>query len=469
MAQETSGDWDFDVIVLGTGLKECILSGLMSSEYKQKVLHMERNDYYGGEAASVNLKKLYETHRAKDTKIPEVLGAQRDYNIDLCPKFLMANGELVKVLLKMKVNNYLEFRKVMGSYVLHKNNIHKVPSTPSEGLSSGLLSFGQKYRFRQFINYVAQYDPNDAKTYQGLNLKTMTMSAFYKYWKLDTIGQTFVSHALALEADSVHLSQPAEPVVEKIKLYAYSVARFGSSPYIYPVYGLGGLPESFARLSAIHQGLFMLKSDITGITYGDDGKANGVTFNHEQVGEGVKATAKLVIGDPSYFEEKESKKTGQTARCIVIMSTPLPNTNEQGNCQIIIPNVEVGRKNDVYVSCLSNYHNVAPQARYLAVISSTVEGGDVDTTDLKACADACDRELAAALRLIPKGNVLEKFSWVTDTRAPADTAALNAKNVFMTSTMDATTHFQNATNEVLSIYKAVTGKELDTTVQPQSE
>lgn len=151
------------------------------------------------------------------------------------------------------------------------------------------------------------------------------------------------------------------------------------------------------------------------------------------------------------------------------MSTPLPNTNEQGNCQIIIPNVEVGRKNDVYVSCLSNYHNVAPQARYLAVISSTVEGGDVDTADLKACADACDRELAAALRLIPKGNVLEKFSWVTDTRAPADTAALNAKNVFMTSTMDATTHFQNATNEVLSIYKAVTGKELDTTVQPQSE
>ncbi len=38
------------VIVLGTGLTECILSGLLSVEGK-KVLHMDRNDYYGGESA----------------------------------------------------------------------------------------------------------------------------------------------------------------------------------------------------------------------------------------------------------------------------------------------------------------------------------------------------------------------------------------------------------------------------------
>ncbi len=42
------------VIVLGTGLTECILSGLLSVEGK-KVLHMDRNDYYGGDSASLNL------------------------------------------------------------------------------------------------------------------------------------------------------------------------------------------------------------------------------------------------------------------------------------------------------------------------------------------------------------------------------------------------------------------------------
>ena len=42
------------VVVLGTGLTECILSGLLSVEGK-KVLHMDRNDYYGGDSASLNL------------------------------------------------------------------------------------------------------------------------------------------------------------------------------------------------------------------------------------------------------------------------------------------------------------------------------------------------------------------------------------------------------------------------------
>ena len=46
------------VVVCGTGLKECILSGLLSSAGK-KVLHLDRNNYYGGECASLNLTNLY--------------------------------------------------------------------------------------------------------------------------------------------------------------------------------------------------------------------------------------------------------------------------------------------------------------------------------------------------------------------------------------------------------------------------
>ncbi|MEJ1284456.1 hypothetical protein NN561_015441 [Cricetulus griseus] len=43
---------EYDVIVLGTGLTECILSGIMSVNGK-KVLHMDQNPYYGGESASI--------------------------------------------------------------------------------------------------------------------------------------------------------------------------------------------------------------------------------------------------------------------------------------------------------------------------------------------------------------------------------------------------------------------------------
>lgn len=47
----------YDVIVLGTGLTECILSGIFSME-GLKVLHLDRNPYYGGECASLNLSQV---------------------------------------------------------------------------------------------------------------------------------------------------------------------------------------------------------------------------------------------------------------------------------------------------------------------------------------------------------------------------------------------------------------------------
>merc|ERR1711939_620892 len=51
----------YDLVVLGTGLTECILSGVMSVKGK-KVLHMDRNDHYGGESSSVNLETLFKKY-----------------------------------------------------------------------------------------------------------------------------------------------------------------------------------------------------------------------------------------------------------------------------------------------------------------------------------------------------------------------------------------------------------------------
>jgi len=147
--KQSKMDEDYDVIVLGTGLKECILSGLMSVN-KQKVLHMDRNSYYGGESASLNLETLYKKFRPNETKIPEDLGRARDYNVDLCPKFLMSCGDLVKVLLHTKVTKYLEFKSVAGSFVLKDGKVHKVPSTPSEALGSDLMGIFQKKKIPIF-------------------------------------------------------------------------------------------------------------------------------------------------------------------------------------------------------------------------------------------------------------------------------------------------------------------------------
>jgi len=49
-----------------------------------------------------------------------------------------------------------------------------------------------------------------------------------------------------------------------------SHGRYGDSPFIYPVYGLGGIPEGFSRMCAIFGGTFMLNTDIEEILFGED-------------------------------------------------------------------------------------------------------------------------------------------------------------------------------------------------------
>jgi hypothetical protein len=45
---EPLADGEYDAIIMGTGLTECIISGLLSVQGK-RVLHVDRNNYYGME------------------------------------------------------------------------------------------------------------------------------------------------------------------------------------------------------------------------------------------------------------------------------------------------------------------------------------------------------------------------------------------------------------------------------------
>lgn len=57
-------DPNYDVVVCGTGLVECIMSGFLCMEGK-RVFHMDRNPFYGGEGASLNLTNLWKIFRGE--------------------------------------------------------------------------------------------------------------------------------------------------------------------------------------------------------------------------------------------------------------------------------------------------------------------------------------------------------------------------------------------------------------------
>eukprot|EP00163_Fabomonas_tropica_P015705 TRINITY_DN28531_c0_g1_i1.p1 TRINITY_DN28531_c0_g1~~TRINITY_DN28531_c0_g1_i1.p1 ORF type:complete len:452 (+),score=158.55 TRINITY_DN28531_c0_g1_i1:33-1358(+) len=428
-------DEEYDAIVLGTGLKECIISGLLSVDGK-KVLHMDRNSYYGGDCASLNLVQLFEKFRGTN-QCPESLGKSRDYSVDLIPKFIMASGQLVKILLHTDVTRYLEFRVIDGSYVARSGKVYKVPATDTEALKSSLMGFLEKRRAKKFFEYMQDYDQANEKTWKGMNLQTTPMKEVFKYFGLDQNTVDFLGHAMALHREDSYLDRPAWETIEKMQLYGDSLARYSKSPYIYPMYGLGELPQSFARLSAIYGGTYMLNKPVEEIVYNEAGEVVGVKS------EGETAKCKMVIGDPSYFTDKV-KKVGDVVRCICILNQPIPNTGGADSTQIIISQRECKRGHDIYISCVSYAHNVAAQGKYIAMVSTTAETANPES------------ELDMGLALL--GPIEEKFY---DTQAIYEPLEDGTKDkVFISKSYDATSHFETTSADVLDIYKRITGEEL---------
>lgn len=438
-------DETYDAIVLGTGLTECILSGLLSVD-GLKVLHMDRNDYYGGESASLNLNQLWERFRPGQSP-PKELGPSRDFSIDMVPKFIMANGNLVKVLVKTNVTRYLEFKAVDGSFVYNSGKIEKVPATSFEALKSPLMGFFEKRRAAKFFSYCQDYSPKDPATHKGHHLQRMTMMELYKVFGLDEQTQEFVGHSIALHSTDGYLQQPAEPTVLKIKLYNESLMRFFDqgirSPYIYPKYGLGELPQAFARLSAVFGGTYMLSKPDAEVIYDSEGVVTGVKSVDEE-GNPATAATKLVVGDPSYFPER-TMKVGKIVRAMAILSHPIPGTDGVQSAQIILPQKQIGRKNDMYVFCCSSTHSVCAKDKWIAFVSTTVESANPEA------------ELAPGLALL--GPTDEKFIEVRDTYAPI-TDGIEDK-AFVSRGYDATSHFETVVDDVMDMYKRITGKPLD--------
>ncbi|KAI8331006.1 GDP dissociation inhibitor [Chlamydoabsidia padenii] len=425
---------EYDVIVLGTGLTECILSGILSTE-KKRVLHMDRNDYYGGETASLHLTQLYR-HFRPDTEVPSELGRDRDYNIDLIPKFMMANGEIVKFLLHTGVTRYLEFKQIAGSFVYKNGSISHMPANETEAIASPLMGLVEKRRLQKFFEFIQDYNKDDASTHDGVDFETITMADLYKKFGLEPETQDLIGHAMALHLDDAYLQQSARPTIDKIILYIGSIARYGKSPYIYPLYGLGELPQSFARLSAIYGGTYMLDRSADEIIY-ENGIAVGIKSGDQT------ARAKQIICDPSYAKDKV-KATGKVVRAICVLKHPIPNTDGVDSCQIVLPQNQLGRKHDVYVACVSNNHHVCPKDVYLAIVSTIVE------------TDEPENEIQAGLDLL--GPIHDKFVSVLDIEEPV-TDGTNDQ-VFISRSYDATSHFETVCDDVKSIYRRITGNDL---------
>lgn len=509
---------EYDVIVVGTGLSECILSGILSVEGKS-VLHIDKNPYYGGESASVDLDHFWKSNkwtpeqRAKEAewqaavqkidseeeaktraykkehggslegyqavdrwtlyppspgpRIPaawikpgatanELPRECNKWHIPLVPKFLMADGELTKFIRSIPALHDIEFLQVGGSYVVKGDAPYKVPSTRMEAVTSPLVGKMQKIYLQSFLQWIASYKDEDPSTHRkNLTLDNSTMRDYYKSFGLDSWTSEFIGHAMALYVDDSYLDKPAREPIQRIILYVRSMARFGKSPYIFPRYGLNELPERFSRVSAVYGGLHALNTPLQEVLY-DQGKMTGVKILHPETREETEIKTKVLIADPTYFIGDDSKirRVGRVVRALCIISHPIEGLGDVDSAQIIIPASQMNRKNDVYIFMVSSQNFKICNDGYSIVSVSTIVEGDSTRPE---------SELEPGFARIGLGSGYlgrneEKFIQVVDLYEPINDG--RSDGVYITRSYDATTHFETATDDVKDLYKRMSGHPL---------
>uniref|UniRef100_A0A1I8FHG1 Rab GDP dissociation inhibitor n=1 Tax=Macrostomum lignano TaxID=282301 RepID=A0A1I8FHG1_9PLAT len=283
---------------------ECILSGLMSVSGK-KVLHMDRNNYYGGDSASITpLNDLFGMFKMGDP--PAYLEKFRDWNVDLIPKFLMANGALVKLLLFTGVTRYLEFKSVEGSYVYKGGKIHKVPG--------------------KFLIWAADIDEKQPRAHwEGIDIHKDTVKAAYEKFGVDqnTTDFTWPRHLPPSGASSLY-----SEVAGQVRQLALPV------PDVRPWRAAARL----RRLSAVYGGTYMLNKPDAEIVFDETGAVAGVQARWPSA-----KPSSAIPTMPRIGVRKVGKRYPGYLHPTATQSRTLGT-----NCraQIIIPQNQVNRKND---------------------------------------------------------------------------------------------------------------------------
>lgn len=262
-----------DCIILGTGLTNAIIAAACS-RIGRSVLHADENSYYGGDWASFTFQQLVDWIKVKypaedSLKCPpeELVNKSRMYCIDLCPKLLFSDGDMVDLLVKSNVSRYHEFKNNSRILSMIDQQIHVMPCNRSEVFTSPLLTdLIDKRKLMKFIELCIKFEPDENSdsfndSDEILQNASTPIDEFLTNRGINSTIKEFIINSIAM----VKHDAPTKEACQQIKKFMKATERYGRSPFLFPIYGCGEFPQSFCRLSAVFGGVYCLNTPIDNI------------------------------------------------------------------------------------------------------------------------------------------------------------------------------------------------------------
>uniref|UniRef100_A0A4W2GLJ8 Rab proteins geranylgeranyltransferase component A n=1 Tax=Bos indicus x Bos taurus TaxID=30522 RepID=A0A4W2GLJ8_BOBOX len=186
----------------------------------------------------------------------QIIKEGRRFNIDLVSKLLYSRGLLIDLLIKSNVSRYAEFKNITRILAFREGRVKQVPCSRADVFNSKQLTMVEKRMLMKFLTFCMEYEehPDEYKAYEEI-----TFSEYLKTQKLTPNLQYFVLHSMAMTSET---GSSTIDGLKATKNFLHSLGRYGNTPFLFPLYGQGELPQCFCRMCAVFGGIYCLRHSV---------------------------------------------------------------------------------------------------------------------------------------------------------------------------------------------------------------
>ncbi|KAI4726134.1 hypothetical protein E4T49_06079 [Aureobasidium sp. EXF-10728] len=269
----------YDVLISGTGIQQSLLALALSRSGK-KVLHVDKDDTYGGPEAALSLQEaeqwVEKLRSAKQSRFSNAsitksdegeqkLSPSRAYNLSLAPTLVYTRSGLLPILVSSKTNDQLEFMAVGGWFVFEKQEdgarVVRVPNGREDIFADPSLTLKMKGQLMKFLRFVAAFEEKP-ETWQP-HRDTPFADFLSEQFGLPAVD-TLMALCVSLEVPEKTTTDFALP---RIARHLRSIGVFGPGfGAVIPKWGgLSEVVQVACRACAVGGGIYVLGQGISSI------------------------------------------------------------------------------------------------------------------------------------------------------------------------------------------------------------
>ncbi|KFZ52514.1 Rab proteins geranylgeranyltransferase component A 2, partial [Antrostomus carolinensis] len=266
----------------------------------------------------------------------QVVREGRRFNIDLVSKLLYSRGLLIDLLIKSNVSRYAEFKNATRILAFREGKVEQVPCSRADVFNSRQLTMVEKRMLMKFLTFCLDYEqhPDEYQDYEN-----STFAQFLRTRQLTPSLQHFILHSIAMVSETECSTLEG---LQATKKFLQCLGRYGNTPFLFPLYGQGEIPQCFCRLCAVFGGIYCLRHPVRCLVVDKESGRCKAIVDHF----GQRISANYFIVEDSYLSESVCTNVSyrQISRAVLITDRSVLNTDSEQQVSILtVPPEEPGK------------------------------------------------------------------------------------------------------------------------------